>query len=225
MEESIHIDLFYAEKTEQLKRLVCDIGKRMWERGYVDGNGGNISVRLSKECVLCTPTYMSKGRMQPSDLCMVDLGGKQLAGDRRITSEIKTHLAILRKNANAGGCVHAHPPYTTSYAVCGQLPPLGAMAEAEIFLGDIGLVPYATPGSPLIVQYVEELSVGRTALLMQGHGAITWAASVEEAYWKMENLETYCEIMHLVACRKDTLVPFTLEQRHELSALRKKFES
>lgn len=97
MEESIHIDLFYAEKTEQLKRLVCDIGKRMWERGYVDGNGGNISVRLSKECVLCTPTYMSKGRMQPSDLCMVDLGGKQLAGDRRITSEIKTHLAILRK--------------------------------------------------------------------------------------------------------------------------------
>ena len=73
MEESIHIDLFYAEKTEQLKRLVCDRGKRMWERGYVDGNGGNISVRLSKECVLCTPTYMSKGRMQPSDLCMVCL--------------------------------------------------------------------------------------------------------------------------------------------------------
>lgn len=141
------------------------MGKRIcrWKRG-------NISVRLSKECVLCTPTYMSKGRMQPSDLCMVDLGGKQLAGDRRITSEIKTHLAILRKNANAGGCVHAHPPYTTSYAVCGQLPPLGAMAEAEIFLGDIGLVPYATPGSPLIVQYVEELSVGRTALLRQGMG-------------------------------------------------------
>lgn len=225
MEKSINADLFYTEETEQLKRLICDLGRRMWGRGYVDGNGGNITVRLNKEYVLCTPTYMSKGSMQPSDLCMVDLRAKQVAGKRRITSEIKTHLAVMRKNANASGCVHAHPPYATSYAVCGQLPPLGTMAEAEIFLGDIGLLPYATPGSPLIVQYVEELSVGRTALLMQGHGAITWGASVEEAYWKMENLETYCKIMHLVACRKDTLVPFTSEQRSELSALRKKFES
>lgn len=225
MEKFIHVDIFYTEETERLKRLVCDLGRRMWKRGYVDGNGGNISVRLSDEYILCTPTYMSKGSMQPQDLCMVDPSGKQIAGKRRITSEIKTHLAVMRKNSKAKACVHAHPPYSTSYALCGQLPPLGTMAEAEIFLGDIGMVPFALPGSPLIVEYIEELSAGRNALLMQGHGAITWGTNVEEAYWKMENLETYCQIMHLVACRKDTAISFTPEQRLELSALRKKFES
>lgn len=217
--------LFHTEETERLKLSVCEIGKRMWQRGYVDGNGGNISIRLDDQLILCTPTYISKGFMKPEDLCLVDWEGKTVAGVRRCTSEIKTHLAVMKNNPAALACVHAHPPYITSYALCGMLPPAGVIAEAEIFLGDIGLAPYATPGSSQIEDSVGELSPGKSAIIMQGHGAITWAKTLEEAYWKMENLEAYCQVVHLAACRGDRLQTFTEEQKQELKDLRKKFES
>ncbi|CCZ07023.1 MULTISPECIES: class II aldolase/adducin family protein [Culturomica] len=220
-----YTDIFYSETTEQLKLLICDLGRRMWQRGYVDGNGGNISVRLDEDTVLCTPTYMSKGFMSSEDLCLVNMAGDLLAGKRRSTSEIKTHLAIMRNNPLARACVHAHPPYATSYALCGQLPPAGVIAEAEIFLGEIGLAPYATPGSPEIEACMCGLAPGRSAVIMQGHGAITWGKTVEEAYWKMENLEAYCQVTHLVACRGECIQPFTEKEREALKTLRKKFES
>lgn len=216
--------IFCAPETEVLKELICDIGRRMWQRDYVDGNGGNISVRLSGGVVLCTPTYMSKGFMRPDDMCLVDMYGKQLAGERKSTSEIKTHLAVMRENPAAIACVHAHPPYVTSYAICGRVPKPGVVSEAEIFLGEIGLAGRAIPGSSLIESYVGDLASGRNAIIMAGHGAITWGAGVEEAYWKMENLEAYCQVVHLAEARRDRIVPFTLEEQEELKVLRNKFQ-
>ncbi|MCR9010927.1 class II aldolase/adducin family protein [Gabonibacter chumensis] len=217
-------EIFYAEEIERLKELICDIGRRMWQRNYVDGNGGNISVRLNDSMVLCTPTYISKGFMKPEDMCMVDMQGRQLAGERPSTSEIKTHLAIMRRNPSAWACVHAHPPYTTSFALCGHLPKEGVVSEAEIFLGELGLASYARPGSREIEEAVDALALGRNAIIMQGHGAITWGKSVEEAYWKLENLEAYCQVVHLAECRKDILISFSEEERKDLKRLREKFE-
>lgn len=217
-------EIFYSEQTHKLKLLLCELGKRMWQRGYVDGNSGNLSVRLEDDCVLCTPTCISKGFMQPEDLCLVDLQGRQLAGTRKCTSEIRTHLAVMRNHPSAHACVHAHPPYATSYALCGKLPPIGTTAEAEIFLGNIGLAPYAAPGSPSLEASLTSLAPGRQAVLLQGHGAMTWGKSAEEAYWKMENLEAYCQMTHLAACRGDKLSVFTAEERKELKSLQKKFQ-
>lgn len=217
-------EIFYAGKTHGLKLLLCELGKRMWQRGYVDGNGGNISLRLEDDCVLCTPTCISKGFMQPEDLCLVDLEGRRLAGERKCTSEIRTHLAVMRHNPSARACVHAHPPYTTSYALCGQLPPAGVMAEAEIFLGDIGLAPYATPGSPELEATLARLAPGRQAVVLQGHGAVTWGKNAEEAYWRMENLEAFCQMTHLAACRGGKPSVFTERERQELKNLQNKFQ-
>ena len=51
---------------------IIAVGRKLWERKYVDGAGGNISARLNSEYVLCTPTMLSKGDLQPADICLTD---------------------------------------------------------------------------------------------------------------------------------------------------------
>ena len=105
---------FHSPEIEQLKKLMCEIGRRMWQRNYVDGNGGNLTIRVGDDVILCTPTLISKGFMQPEDICLVDMEGRQLAGTRVRTSEVLTHLGIMKRQRNAKACCHAHPPHTTS---------------------------------------------------------------------------------------------------------------
>src|ERR1017187_10074950 len=81
-------DLFASSEAEAVKEEICHVGMKLWQRAYVDGNGGNISYRIGPNAVICTPTLMSKADLRPEDLCLVDLEGKQLAGCRPRTSEI-----------------------------------------------------------------------------------------------------------------------------------------
>ncbi|MCL2042049.1 MAG: class II aldolase/adducin family protein [Bacteroidales bacterium] len=182
----------------RLKPLICDIGRRMWQRSYVDGNGGNISVRITKDWILCTPTLISKGFMTPDDLCLVDMDGRPRSkGGRPPTSEILTHLAIYRNVPEAGACVHAHPPHATTFSITGVQPPKHILPEVEIFLGEIAVVPYHHPGSPEMAEAVGAAAPTHRAMLMQNHGAITWGEDVETAYWKMEILDNYCRMLLL----------------------------
>jgi len=179
------------------KERICEIGRRMWQRGFVDGNGGNISVRVAENLVLCTPTLISKGFMTPHDLCLVDMDGNQVAGKRPATSEILTHLAVYQNVPQAGSCVHAHPPHATTFSIANVQPPKNLLPEVEVFLGEIALVPYHHPGSPEMGAAIGTVAPLHPAMLMQNHGAITWAANVEVAHWKMETLDSYCQMLLL----------------------------
>jgi len=190
-------DLFHSQSLTIEKERICEIGRRMWQRGYVDGNGGNISVRVSEDLVLCTPTLISKGFMTPSDLCLVDMEGTQKDGARPATSEILTHLAVYQNVPKAGACVHAHPPHATTFSIANIQPPKYILPEVEVFLGDIALVPYHHPGSPEMGVAIGMVAPTHPAMLMQNHGAITWGADLEKAYWKMENLDAYCQMLLL----------------------------
>ncbi len=103
---------------------MCDIGRRIWEKDYVDGNGGNITIRVGDNLVLCTPTLISKGFMRPEELCLIDLDGRQLAGTRKRTSEALTHLGIMKRQPAAKACVHAHPPHATAFAIANVRHPV-----------------------------------------------------------------------------------------------------
>ena len=107
---------FNSPAIQTLKQRICDIGRRIWEKDYVDGNGGNITVRVGDNLVLCTPTLISKGFMAPADVCLIDLDGHQLAGSRKRTSEALTHLGIMKRQPKAKACIHAHPPHATAFA-------------------------------------------------------------------------------------------------------------
>jgi L-fuculose-phosphate aldolase len=183
---------FNSPEIDALKEQICDVGRRLWQRAYVDGNGGNIGIRVGEDLVLCTPTLVSKGFMKPSDLCLVDLEGNQLAGAKKRTSEILMHLQIMKRQSRAVATVHCHPPYSTGFAVAGVAPPTCMVPEYEVFCA-VAVAPYRTPGTPEMGKLVADLVDQHNTILMANHGVVAWShQNVEDAYFKMEILEAYC---------------------------------
>jgi L-fuculose-phosphate aldolase len=183
---------FNSASMQELKLQLCDIGRRLWQRAYVDGNGGNIAIRVGDDLALCTPTLVSKGFMKPEDMCLVDLEGNQLAGVKKRTSEILMHLQIMKKQSRAVATVHCHPPYATGFAVAGVEPPTCMIPEYEVF-SSVAMAPYRTPGTPEMGKLVSDLVDKHNTILMANHGVVSWSHNnVEDAYFKMEILEAYC---------------------------------
>lgn len=213
---------FVSPEIETLKRRICNMGWRMWTREYTDGNGGNLTVRVGDNLALCTPTLICKGFMKPEDICLVDLDGKQLAGRLKRTSEALTHFGIMKRVPEAKACCHAHPPHATAYAVAKVRPPTCLIPEAEVFLGQIGMADYRTPGTTDNADVVGEAAAsGHMSVLMLNHGVITWGKDIEDAYWKMENTESYCKTIWIASQLGKELAPITGKQAKELITLRK----
>src|ERR1700674_5159153 len=120
----------------QLKQQICEIGRRLYNKGFAAANDGNISVRLNDKEILSTPTMVSKGFMKPEDVCKVDYEGNQLAGTRKRSSEVLLHLAIYKNRPDVNAVVHCHPPHATAFAVAGELIPKCVWPEVEVFLGE-----------------------------------------------------------------------------------------
>lgn len=183
---------FNSPLIQRLKEQICEIGRRLWQRAYVDGNGGNIAIRVGDDIALCTPTLVSKGFMKPEDMCLVDLEGNQLAGVKKRTSEILMHLQIMKRQPRAKATVHCHPPYSTGFAVAGVEPPTCMIPEYEVF-ASVATAPYRTPGTPEMGKLVADLVDKHNTILMANHGVVSWSHNdVEDAYFKMEILEAYC---------------------------------
>lgn len=213
---------FQSPEIEILKERMCEMGRRMWAKDYTDGNGGNLTIRVGDNLVLCTPTLISKGFMKPEEMALVDMEGKQLAGTRKRTSECMTHLAIMKRQPKAKSCCHAHPPNATAFAVAGVQPPTCMIPEAEVFLGQIGLAEYQTPGTPANAKVVGDAAVDHMSVLMLNHGVITWGKDIEDAYWKMENTDAYCKTVLLATQLKGSdLLTISGGQAKELINLRK----
>lgn len=182
-----------------LKEQLCDIGRRLWGRAYVDGNGGNIAIKVGEDIALCTPTLVSKGFMKPEDMCLVDFEGNQLAGVKKRTSEILMHLEIMKRQPKAVATCHCHPPYSTGFAVAGLVPPTCMIPEYEVF-ASVAVAPYRTPGTPEMGKLVADLVDKHNTILMANHGVVSWSHNnVEDAYFKMEILEAYCRTILVTA--------------------------
>jgi len=183
----------------QLRQQICDIGHRIWLRGYCSGNEGNLSVRIGPDRVLCTPTLVSKGFLKPADICTVDMDGKQLDGQKPRTSEILIHLQLYKARPDIQAVVHAHPPHLTAFAVARRNIPLCVTPEMEVFVGQVPIAEYATPGTEdlakTLLPYVDKVNT----VLLANHGAVCWSKSLEDAYFKMEVADSYCRILILAA--------------------------
>lgn len=177
---------------------ICEIGRRMYGRRMVAANDGNISVRLSENEILCTPTGVSKGFMEPEQLCLVDLAGNRLGKDAGFapSSEMKMHLRVYQKRPDVKAVVHAHPIFATSFAVMGQALERPIMPEVIVNFGKIPLAPYGTPSTAEIPDAIEPYLADYQAILLEHHGALTWAGDLTAAYMKMESLEFYAELLY-----------------------------
>jgi L-fuculose-phosphate aldolase len=212
---------FQSPEIEAIKQRMCDIGRRMWQKDYVDGNGGNLVVRVGHNLFLTTQTLISKGFMTPETISLVDFEGRQLAGRYKRTSECMTHLAIYRNQPKARATCHAHPVHATAYAVANVQPPTCMIPEAEVFLGQIGMAPYQTPGTPANAEEVGRVARDHHAILMVNHGVIAWGDHIEDAYWKMENTDAYCKTIWIASQLGNPLQTISTSQARELIELRK----
>lgn len=213
-------DFFELPEIKVIKSRMCDIGRRLWAREYVDGNGGNITVRVAHNLVLCTPTLISKGYMKEEDICLVDMEGRQKAGIRPSTSEVKTHLAMM-KETGANSCIHCHPPHCNAFLLAGIVPPSGVITEADIFLGQIAMAPYGTPGTPETAAAVAEAAKQSDVVFMENHGVIAGARHVEETYWLMENADAYCRMVLLADAHKAPINQVSEQGMKDLIEIRK----
>jgi L-fuculose-phosphate aldolase len=192
-EEGTPSAVFHSFEAEALRDEIIRTGRKLWERQYVDGNGGNISCRIGAEHVLCTPTMISKRDMAPADICLSDLGGNIVAGNRPRTSELLLHLEIYRANPRARAVVHCHPPYATAFSLTGTVPPVGFISEYEIFIGPAALAPYETTGTQAFAETVLPFVHAHNTILLSNHGVVCWSDTVTHAEWLVEILESYCK--------------------------------
>ena len=208
---------FNSPGVHALKLQLCDRGRRLWSRAYVDGNGGNMAIRVGENLVLCTPTLVSKGFMKPEDMCLVDLEGNQLAGTKKRSSEILMHLQIMKRQARAVATVHCHAPHATAFAVAGVEPPTCLLQEMEVCIGKVPIAPYRTPGTPEMGKLVADLTDHHNTILMANHGVVSWShVSLEDAYFKMEIIETYCHTIVIAAQLGRPLKTFSTSQLQDL---------
>jgi L-fuculose-phosphate aldolase len=213
-------DRFFMTEREAREAL-CEIGRRVWQREYIASNDGNFSVRLAHDRILCTPTMVSKGFMEPEDLPIVDLQGKLVAGRKPPTSEIKIHLSIYQHRSDVNAIVHVHPPHATAFAVVRRNLPKCVLPEVEIFLGEIPMIPYATPGTAAFAEAAVPYLEHHNAFLLTNHGAITLGKDPMEAYYRMETVEQYCRIL-ILASHLGTLQQLDYEAMMDLLRLRQK---
>jgi L-fuculose-phosphate aldolase len=175
-----------------VKAEIVAAGRKLWHRQYVDGNGGNISCRIGTNEVICTPTLISKADLRHDDLCLVDMEGNQLAGQRPRTSEVLLHLEIYKAVPQARAVVHCHPPHATAYAITGRIPPSSIVPEYDVFIGSVAVSPYETPGTKRCAESVLPFIRQHNAVLLGNHGLVCWADTVTHAEWYAEVVETYC---------------------------------
>jgi len=199
-------------EAEALRAEIIKTGRKLWARAYVDGNGGNISVRLGSKYVLCTPTMMSKGDLEPADICLSDLEGNILAGDRLRTSELLLHLEIYKANPRARAVLHCHPPYATAFALAGTPPPVGLITEYEVFIGPTAVAPYETPGTQAFAETVLPFVQDHNTILLANHGVVCWSDTVTHAEWLVEVLDGYCKT-YLIAQQLGKPLAFIPEEK------------
>ncbi len=177
-----------------LRADIVEIGRRMYTRGYTASNDGNISVRLGKDRLLMTPKSVCKGFMTPDMMCITDLEGRKLQGDRDPSSEMLMHLEVYRQRPDVQAVVHAHPPTATGFAVAGIPLDRAVLAEVVTTLGSVPIAEYATPSTSELPEAVRQYVKAHDGMLLANHGALTVGGDLFSAYYKMETIEHFAKI-------------------------------
>ena len=206
----------------KLKEQMCDIGRRIWLKGFCAGNEGNHSYRLSENRILCTPTGISKGNLKPDDLCVVDLEGKQVSGTRKRTSEILLHLSIYKARPDVRAVIHSHPPHATAFAVAGLDLPTCIHPEAEVFLGTVKTAKYVTPGDTRLGESILPYVKDSNTILLQSHGVVCFHPDLEQAYYQLEIVDAYARIL-ILAKQVGSIRPLESNEMKELLELKNRF--
>jgi len=209
---------------QQHREDIVRFGRLLHQTGLVAATDGNLSVRMDGSHVLCTPTLMSKGLMQPEDLVLVDHRGHKVLGSREVSSEIAMHLLIYRMRPDVHAVVHAHPPTATGFAASGLALDRPLVSEIVVTLGSVPLASYEPPGTPELAEVLAPLVSDHNAILMANHGVVTYGEDLLHAYMNMETVEHYAKIAlvtHQLGCQQ----PLSEHHLDKLREIRLKYHN
>ncbi|MBM3710388.1 MAG: class II aldolase/adducin family protein [Actinobacteria bacterium] len=183
------------EKTEnQHKSDIIEVCRRVYAKGWVAANDGNVSIKVSPNTIICTPTGMSKGYITAEQLIKVDMTGNRIEGELEPSSEVKMHIDVYKNKPGVNAVVHAHPPFATGYAVAGIPLEECVIPEIIVSLGSIPLAKYGTPSTMEIPENIRPYLKEYNVFLLQNHGALSIGEDVFRAYYRMESLELFAKI-------------------------------
>ena len=204
-------------------KQICETGRRLYFKDMCAANDGNISVRLSDGTILATPTGVCKGYMEPEDMVRLSPEGDILSPGGRPSSEIKMHLAVYGRLKDVNAVVHAHPVYSTSFAAAGLDMSSPILIESVEQFDTVPCVRYAAPSTSHLADSILPFLEGRRALLLEFHGALTYASDLTKAWMKMESLEFYARVLfnHMMLGSENILSP---ERRSELLRIKEKLK-
>jgi len=216
----------FNHEERKIRQQICDIGKRIWQRGFCAGNEGNHSVRVGEDRYLCTPTGVSKGFLEPEDIVVVNGQAEQIEPNskgRRPTSEAKIHMAIYKARTDVKSVIHSHPPHAVAFCLAGVPLPEGIHPEAEVFLGRTVFADYATPSTmDLPKSFLHKLTEETTTVLMANHGSINFGPNIYDAYYKLEILDNYCKQL-ILARQLGQINTLNTQQMTDLLKVKEKF--
>ena len=218
-----------AQTESEARALICRVGRLMYERGFIDGSAGNISVRLAEERVLVSPSGLATGFLEPDHLIVVNLAGDRVDiptaanASLRPTSESAMHLECYRQRDDIRGVVHAHPPTAVALTLAGFDFQQCIIPEMVVLLGLVPTAPYSTPSSAENSQAIKGLIREHDAIMLSNHGSLTVATSLWEAYLMLESLEHNATILHRALQVNDCLKPIPPDQIEKLLAYRQQF--
>lgn len=178
---------------QSARKLIVEIGRLMYDKGYVTSSDGNISCRLGENLILATPTQVSKGRMTEEMMALTDLEGNAL-NDRKMSSEIKMHLLIYNMRPDVGAVCHAHTPHGTAFAAAGLAIDAPILSEVILTLGCVPLTAYGTPSTSELTDALKPYVEHHNALLLENHGVVAYGKDLWQAFDRLETLEHTAKI-------------------------------
>ena len=208
----------------EARTAIVDVGKRVYQSGYVGANDGNISCRTAGGTIVVTPTGVSKGYMTPEMMVVMKLDGTVI-GPGKPSSEVKMHLRVYERNPDVNGVIHVHPPISTAFGVLNLPMEQPMVAEGVLVTGNIPVAPYAKPGTNAVPDSITPFLADYNGVLLERHGALTWGKDVYQALYRMEAMEHQAKIMlyaHLLSrLTGKEIARFTPEELSDLVEIRK----
>lgn len=186
---------------EELKDKVCRANLDLVRHGLVLFTWGNVSaIDRESGLVVIKPSGVSYDDMKPEDMVVVDLDGKVVEGRLNPSSDTPTHVVLYKAFPQAGGVVHTHSTYATSWAQAGlDIPNIGT-THADYFHDAVPCTPdmtesevkgeYELETGNVIVRRFEGLNPVHTpGVLVKNHGPFTWGKDADEAVYNAVVLE------------------------------------
>ena len=187
----------WGEEEARQRRAICNLGSLCYQRNYIVGADGNLSVRLSDGSILITPAGAMKGFLEPHHLAHIDMNGAVVDAGPKPSSEAGIHLVSYCERPDVKAVVHAHPPHAVAMTIAGIDLQAPFIPEIIVTIGGIPTAQFGTPGPPELAESIRSIVRCSDTVLMTHHGSVTLGSNLMDAYKKLDMVEHTARILYL----------------------------